>query len=116
MKRILVVEDHDLFRQSLTNLLDREPDFEVVGQARSISEGRDLCASETFDVVILDLHLPDGDGKYLIGDIREANPHAYVLVLTTFPGEAEGSESDGMLGKDAVLVEISSTIRRFEND
>jgi two-component system response regulator DevR len=113
VKRVMLVEDHDLFRQALTRLLDRQPDFEVVGQARSVSEGRDLAASETFDVAILDLHLPDGDGRALIGEIRKANPHASVLVLTMFPEEAEGSGADGMLAKDAVLVQIVGTIKRL---
>jgi DNA-binding NarL/FixJ family response regulator len=111
----MLVEDHGLFRQALTRLLDREPDFEVVGQARSVSEGRDLVASGTFDVAILDLRLPDGDGTDLIGEIREANPRASVLLLSISPGEAEGAGADGVLGKDAALGEIVATIRRFGN-
>ena len=111
MKRILVVEDHDLFRQALITLLDRQPDFEVVGQARSVSEGHDLGASETFDVAILDLHLPDGDATDLIGEYRAAAPHCSVLVLTMFPGEAEGAGADVTLGKDAALDEVVGTIR-----
>jgi DNA-binding NarL/FixJ family response regulator len=57
----------------MTVLLAQEPDLEMVAQAESLDEVRQHCTSGEFDVVILDLSLPDGNGADLIVDLREAN-------------------------------------------
>lgn len=85
----------------------------MVAQAGTLGEARRLLAEQDLDVAILDLHLPDGDGTDLIGKIREATPHAWVLVLSMFPKEDEGA--DGALGKNAVFDEVVGTVRSFGN-
>jgi DNA-binding NarL/FixJ family response regulator len=104
--RVMLVEDHLSFRQSLAFLLSREPDLEVVAQAGSLAEARELLDTP-LDVAVLDLNLPDGDGRDLIGELRQRNAGISVLVLTVMLGP---SHLDEVLkaGADAVLHKVAS--------
>lgn len=114
MTRVMLVEDHASFRQAIAFVLEREPDFELAAQASTLEEARRLLAGkETADVVVVDLHLPDGDGNDLVREVREARPLASVLVLSMSPGEAGGAGADEVLGKDSLFEEIVGTIRRL---
>jgi DNA-binding NarL/FixJ family response regulator len=119
MKRILLVEDHPAFRQGLILMLNREPDFEVVAQAGSLAETRNLATSSSFDVALVDLSLPDGDGRDLIGELHQANPHASVLVLTINPdltqhASAREAGAKDVLSKETALDQIADAIRSLE--
>lgn len=81
MIRVLLIEDHTAFREGLSFMFNREPEFEVVGQASSLAEARNILEFGV-DVAVIDLDLPDGDGTQLIGELHEANPQAMALVLT----------------------------------
>ena len=102
----MLVEDHLSFRQSLALLLSREPDLEVVAQAGSLAEARELLNSR-LDVAVLDLGLPDGDGRDLIGELQRANAGISVLVLsvTIRPGRLEEVLK---AGADVVLHKVAS--------
>lgn len=113
MKRVMLVEDHAPFRQAIAFILGREAGIEVVSQAGTLDEARRLLAEQEVDLVILDLRLPDGDGRDLIGEIREGHPRASVLVLSMSPTEAEGA--DRALPKDAVFDEIVGAVRSLGN-
>ena len=62
MIKLLIVDDHTIFREGLRALLELEPDFTVVGEASYGEESLAVVAEETPDVILLDLHLPDGSG------------------------------------------------------
>ena len=99
--RVLLVEDHALFRQALSLLLYRYPDMEVM-QAGTLAEARLLM--EGVDVVALDNRLPDGAGTELIGDVRANSPGASVLVLNdgtdcTYQRSALAAGADSVLSK-----------------
>jgi CheY-like chemotaxis protein len=81
VRRVLLVEDHAMFRQALAVVLDQEPDLRVVGQAASLSEGV-AKASGGFDVAVVDLSMPDGDGADLVARLRAINPQALVIALS----------------------------------
>lgn len=78
--RVLLVEDHAPIREAIASQFEPHPDFQIVGQAASLAEARELLSSA--DVVILDLGLPDGSGAELLPEIRAANPSACALVLS----------------------------------
>ena len=78
--RVLLVEDHAIFRELFASTFAREPGFEVVAQAGALAEARGVL--EGVDVAVLDLRLPDGEGTDLIGELREKNPNAAALILT----------------------------------
>jgi len=82
MKRVLLVEDHAAFRQALTTLLNMHPDLEVIGQAGSLAESRALALDEEVDVVVVDIFLPDGNGVELVRELRQADPHLSIVILT----------------------------------
>ena len=81
MKRVLLVEDHAAFHEALTTLLNMEPDLEVVGRADSLAEGR-AAALEEVDVAVVDVFLPDGNGVGLVRELRRADPHVLIVILT----------------------------------
>ena len=83
MSRVMLVDDHASFREMLTFVFEREPEFEVVGQAGSLAEARLML--EGVDLAVVDLDLPDGSGMDLIGKLHAVNPHGLVLVLTANP-------------------------------
>jgi len=116
--RVMLVEDHADFRDFMMVLLGREPDLEVVAQARSLAEARNRVAAVRFDVVVLDLGLPDGNGADLIADLRGTNPGVAVLVLSASldPRSLERANeagADEIMDKLASPAEVLGTIRRL---
>src|ERR687897_339899 len=104
--RVMLVEDHLSFRQALTFLLSHEPDLEVVAQAGSLAQARKMLDTP-LDVAILDLALPDGDGRDLIGELRRRNADISVLILTVMLGPGH-LEEVMKAGADAVLHKVAS--------
>jgi DNA-binding NarL/FixJ family response regulator len=116
MIRVLLVDDHASFREMLALVFDREPEFEVVGQAGSLAEA--YCILEVADLAVVDLDLPDGDGAKLIGALRAANPHGAVLVLTGSPerevhAQAVEAGAAGVLHKSVHTEDIIGAARRL---
>jgi len=105
--RVMLVEDHIAFRQALAFLLSHEPDLEVVAQAGSLAQAREALVDRRLDVAMVDLGLPDGDGRELIGELRRSNPGISVVVLSASiePGHLEEVRR---AGADAVLDKVES--------
>ncbi len=80
--RVLLVDDHTLFRSGIHSLLQRNEDFEVVGEAGDGLEGIKRTRSLRPDVVLLDLHMPGVSGLEAVKVIAEEIPEAHVLMLT----------------------------------
>ena len=104
--RVMLVEDHAAFRQSLASLLGREPDIEVVAQAGSLAQAREMLDTR-LDVAVLDLALPDGDGRDLIGELRRRNAGISILVLSVMLGPGD-LEEVLKAGAEAVLHKVES--------
>lgn len=89
--RVLVVDDHRLFRQGLIGLMRTRPDLvDVIGEASSGSEALQLIARLHPDIVLMDIHMPDGDGLETAACVRQHHPGVAVVMLTA-------SESDDHL-------------------
>ncbi len=115
--RVLVVEDHAVFRELFASAFDLEPDFEVVAQAATLAQARTLL-DRGVDVAVVDLNLPDGEGTQIIAQLRRENPHAVVLVLTAsldpvLYGRAVEAGAAGVLHKSASVEEVMDTVRRL---
>ncbi|MBL8528083.1 MAG: response regulator [Burkholderiales bacterium] len=80
--RVLVVDDHALFRSGIKALLSRQSGFEVVGEARDGLEGVKRAAALRPDVVLLDLHMPGMSGREAVKLLAEEVPQARVVMLT----------------------------------
>lgn len=118
-KRVLLVEDHAAFRQALAYLCDRRPGLRVVGQAESLAEGLER-ASEGFDVAVVDLSMPDGDGAKLVSELRRANPQAGVVALSRRRSaerhtKAFGSGAGEVVYKGMPLEEILGALERLSD-
>lgn len=87
MSRIFIVDDHEMVRRGLTEILSEPPEFEVIGEAASCREATGRIAATRPDVAIVDVHLPDGSGIDLCRHIRQEYPDVRVLVLTAFDDE-----------------------------
>lgn len=120
MKRILLVDDHPLLRQSLACLLDRDPAFEVIAQAGSLAEARASMADKdgNVDLALVDLGLPDGNGIELIRELSERDHVVPVVVLTVHfdPDSHTRALAAGareVLSKATSFQEILGAIKRL---
>jgi len=80
--RVLIVDDHTLFRSGIRSLLQRHPEFSVIDETGDGLEGIKRAKSLQADVVLLDLHMPGISGPEAIRLLREQAPHSKVLMLT----------------------------------
>lgn len=81
-RRVLVVDDHPMMRQGLAQLIDNEPDLRVGAEADSAGAALDLVIAQKFDLVLLDVSLPDKNGLEVIKDIRAQKPDLAILVVS----------------------------------
>ena len=81
-KKILLVDDHPLMRRGQADLLNREPDFAVCGEAGTAREAMEAIAKLKPDLVLVDMALPDKDGLELIKDIQAIHPGLPVLAMS----------------------------------
>lgn len=115
--RILVVDDHTLFRRGLTALLQRDPQFEVVGDAGDAGEAQRRVQELQPDVILLDNHLPGVNGVDALPALREVAAGAKVLMLTVSEDEHDLSAAlrGGACGYLLKTIEgdaLSQAIRR----
>src|ERR687890_11491 len=110
--RLMLVEDHAAFRQALAFLLSGEPDLEVVAEVGSLAEARQalrgVALEGDLDVAVVDIGLPDGDGRDLIGELRRRDADVSVLVLSATV-EAAALEEALRAGADAVLEKVEAS-------
>jgi DNA-binding NarL/FixJ family response regulator len=118
--QIMVVDDHDTFRDPLAFMLERESDLTVVARPRSLSEAREVLEGTELavDVAIVDLNLPDGSGTDLIKDLRASRPRAKALVLSAISGQkylAEAIEAGaaGVMHKSTPMSDLVEAVRRL---
>jgi two-component system nitrate/nitrite response regulator NarL len=80
--RVLVVDDHELFRQGVVATLQPEDDFDVVGHAGTAAEALNVAAELRPGLILLDVHMPGGEGLTIIPTLRDALPDARLVMLT----------------------------------
>ena len=117
--RLLLLDDHLVFRQPLAFMLEREPDLTVVAEAGSLAEARRALAdgAADIDVALIDLQLPDGNGVEIVRELRAVSSAGHALVLTADPDKGRHARAIeagacGVIGKTAHLAEIVDAIRR----
>ena len=115
--RLLVVDDHNLFRRGLVGLLSSDQRFSVVGQAADAGTAQRLAESSDPDLILLDNHLPGVRGIDAIAALREAAPRARILMLTVSEDEDDLAQAlragaDGYLLKTIEIDALSDSILR----
>lgn len=115
--RILLVDDHTLFRSGLKALLQRQSDFEIVGEAADGLEGVKLAEQLKPDVILLDIDMPQMNGREALSQILVTQPQLAVLMLTVSEdgddlAECMKSGARGYLLKNINADFLLSSIRR----
>jgi two-component system, NarL family, invasion response regulator UvrY len=117
MIRVLLVDDHALFRQGLHGLLSKAPDIQVVGEAAGYAQAIDELRSHDVQVVLTDLSMPGRDGIDLISQVKEIRPMVQILVVSMHEdGEhaarALRSGAIGYVTKGSTADELVCAVRR----
>jgi two-component system response regulator DevR len=87
MIRVFLVDDHELVRRGVAELLSADDEIEIVGEAATAAQARGRIAAVIPDVVVLDVRLPDGSGIDVCRSVRAANPAIQCLMLTAYNDE-----------------------------
>ena len=115
--RIIIIDDHPLFRAGVAHSLGIEPDFTVIGQAENGEDGIDLAKSLRPDVVMLDVSMPGIDGIATAARIAAALPETCIIMLTVSENEdslmaALKAGAHGYVLKGVSSIELRAIIRR----
>ncbi len=119
--RILLVDDHTLFREGLASLFRSQPDLAVVGEAGSTSEAIVKARELKPDLVLMDFSLPDGDGTQATRAILADRPETMIVFLTVHDGDdrlfaAIRCGAKGYLLKNLASAKLLSALRALERD
>jgi DNA-binding NarL/FixJ family response regulator len=82
--RVFLLDDHEVVRRGLRELLEGEDDLEVVGEAGTAEEAYGRIPATSPDVAVLDVRLPDGDGVDVCREVRSKHPEIHCIMLTSF--------------------------------
>ena len=120
MLKILITDDHPLFRKGLKTLIDSDPEFQVVGEAATAAESVAACGDLQPDLVLMDLQMPGGSGIEAIREISRLYAQIRILVLSLFEDDrsvfaALRAGARGYLLKDSDEVEIMRAVRAVAN-
>ncbi|WP_210481210.1 response regulator transcription factor [Naasia sp. SYSU D00948] len=117
MIRVFLVDDHEIVRRGIADVIERESDMTVVGEAGTVRAAVPRVKATTPDVVVLDVRLPDGTGVDACREIRSEHPQLPCLMLTAFEDEATEEAAllagaQGWLLKDIRGAGLVTAIRR----
>jgi len=115
-KRLLLVTEHNVFREALAVRFNQEEDLEVAWQAASVANARNVHLNG-IDVAVVDPLLPDGGGLELIREVSVANPNASSLALSpeldaAMRQQALGAGATEVLSASSSIEEVISAVRR----
>jgi two-component system, NarL family, response regulator DevR len=116
MVKVFLVDDHEVVRRGLADLLASDPELEVIGDAGSVSEAKVRIVASNPDVAVLDVRLPDGSGIELCRDLLSELPELRCLMLTSFTSdeamlEAILAGASGYVIKDIRGMELAQAIK-----
>jgi two-component system NarL family response regulator len=114
--KVLIVDDHAVFRRGLQMVLRQEPDIEVVGEAADGNEAVEMAQETMPDVILMDVRMPRRSGIEATRQIKDLLPHIKILVLTISDEEADLYEAikagaSGYLLKEISIDEVAGAIR-----
>jgi two-component system, NarL family, invasion response regulator UvrY len=115
--KILIVDDHAVVRAGLKQILAETPDLEVSGEAATSREALQMAANAHFDLVLLDISMPDMSGLDVLKELHRKNSDRPILMLSMYPEEqyairALKAGAKGYLTKESAPAELLSAIRK----
>jgi len=116
MLRVFLVDDHEVVRRGVADMLDEDEELTVIGQAGSVSQALARIPALNPDVAVLDVRLPDGNGIELARELRSKLPELKVLMLTSYTDEqamldAVMAGASGFVIKDIKGMDLVSAVR-----
>lgn len=116
MIRVFLVDDHEVVRRGLIDLLGADPELDVVGEAGSVAEALARIPALSPDVAVLDVRLPDGNGIELCRDLLSRMPELRCLILTSFTSDeamldAILAGASGYIVKDIKGMELAHAVK-----
>lgn len=116
MVKVFLVDDHEVVRRGLCDLLSSDPDLQIVGEAGTVAEAKARIPAARPDVAVLDVRLPDGNGIELCRDLLSEHPDLRCLMLTLFTSdeamlEAILAGASGFVIKDIKGMELARAIK-----
>lgn len=120
MVKILVVDDHALIRKGIRQLLDDCPDMQVTGEAETGMQAISMARNGNYDVILLDLALPDKHGTDVLMQLKSEQPDIKIIVLSMHPEDQYGvrmlkAGAVGYLNKQSAPEKLVSAIRHVMN-
>jgi len=117
MIRLLIVDDHAMFRQGLKQILAKQSDMQVVDEVGNGSDALMKIKDEEYNVVILDISMPGKSGWEILADIKNVNPNLPVLVLSMYPEDQYAvrmlkAGASGYVTKESAADELITAIRK----
>ncbi len=114
--RVLIVDDHALFRRGIQMVLESEPDIEVVGEASDGHEALEQAERTTPDVVLMDVRMPRLSGIEATGILKDTMPSTRIIMLTISDEEGDLYEAikagaSGYLLKEISIEEVAGAVR-----
>jgi two-component system response regulator DevR len=114
--KVFLVDDHEMVRRGVADLLEEEADLSVIGQASSVAEAMARIPALNPDLVLLDVRLPDGNGIELCRELRSKLPELNCLMLTSYTDEEAMMDAilagaGGYVIKDIKGMELVSAVR-----
>jgi two-component system, NarL family, invasion response regulator UvrY len=118
MIRVITVDDHPVVRRGLKQIIEAEPDMQVVGQAENAREAIHVIRQSTCDAVVLDISLPGASGIEVLNQLRYERPDLPVLIMSVHEEEQYAlrmlkAGASGYLMKDSVPEELIKAIRKI---
>ncbi|MGA2976307.1 MAG: response regulator transcription factor [Spirochaetia bacterium] len=118
MLRIILCDDHPLLREGLKNILLQQPDIKIVEETGSGAEMLEKTKASRFDVIILDISLPDMNGLDALKNLQAQGNRAGVLVLSMHPEEQYAARAlragaAGYLQKESAAAELVSAVHKI---
>lgn len=113
--RVLIVDDHEMVAQGLSEVLGAEDEIDVVGRAGTVRDAERMAAQLSPDVVVMDYRLPDGDGLMATAAIREQDPDTAVVMVTasdhdTVVAAAIEAGCAGFVTKDRAAQDVVAAV------
>ena len=114
--RVLLIDDHRILRQGLRALLEREPDFEVIGEAENGRTGVEFAKEAHPDIILMDISMPGLNGIDAARQILDHSPHSRIIALTAHSDrnlvrEILKAGAVGYVVKDSAVEELTNAVR-----
>ena len=117
MIKVLIADDHSVVRKGLKQIIQEKSDMIVAGEATNGTEALEMARKGDWDVLVLDVSLPQRNGMEVLQEVRRSKPHLPVLILSVYPEEQFGirvlkAGAAGYMNKASALDELVAAIRK----